>query len=409
MRGFAPPSRARARLLRALVFVLAVTLPATAHAATPAQQIAALNAQRTANGIPAGIAERPAWSEGCRRHMAYIAANGGTLTHEEQSGRPGYSPEGAAIARRSVLTPLAEAFNSDGNAFEFAPLHLMQTLAPALSQMGVSGGCATTNLGYDRRAFRPALYTYPGNEATDVYASEQAFELPFVPGDFVGLPQGATTGPHIYVMTLGTGPGRIAGAGLSGPAGPVEVRTVDNETPRLEGYMPPGGIIIPVSPLAGGAQYTVSAVFQPSAGGAPLARSWTFRTRRPAPPLGLTQGSSAVDAGTPATPARLALSNPRPSPRWVTFTLSADPALVGQRARISIVRIAHHCGGRVCRDRQQGRTLHSVIGRLASSQPISAPRPARGRTLRVEVQTLPFDSAGVSYGASSAFVRWSSG
>ncbi|MDX6679599.1 MAG: hypothetical protein QOE31_3651, partial [Solirubrobacteraceae bacterium] len=67
-------------MLRAIVLIaVAVASPATARAATAAEQIAALNAQRAANGIPAGIVEQPDWTRACRDHMAYIAANGGTL------------------------------------------------------------------------------------------------------------------------------------------------------------------------------------------------------------------------------------------------------------------------------------------------------------------------------------------
>ena len=73
----------------ALVIALLALAPATAAATSAADQIAALNAQREANGIPAGIVEVPDWSEGCRLHMAYIEANGGTLTHEEDKSKPG--------------------------------------------------------------------------------------------------------------------------------------------------------------------------------------------------------------------------------------------------------------------------------------------------------------------------------
>jgi hypothetical protein len=388
-------------MLRAcvLAFALLVTLPAVAGAASTAEQIAALNAQRAASGIPAGIVEQPAWTQACRNHLAYIAANGGTLTHEEVPGNPGYTPDGAEIGRTGVLTPLDDAFSAAGNAFEFAPLHLMQTLAPALSRMGVFGGCATTIVGYDRKATSPALYTYPGNGATNVYASEEAYELPFVPGDFVGLPQGTTTGPHIYVMTLGTGPGHITSAALTGPAGPVEIRAVDNLTKGLEGYMPPGGIIIPVSPLAAGATYSVAATFQPNDGAA-LSRTWSFATGDPA----------ATDGSLPSPPAAalrttLRLGNPRPAHRAVAFTLLADPALIGRRASVIVYRVVRRCAP-ACRDRQIGHRLQSSIGRLAARQTIAAPRPVKGRAIVVQVQTPAFTRGGVAYAAGTAVARW---
>lgn len=371
-----------------------LTCAPAAHAATgSAAQIAALNAQRADNGIPAGIVEVPAWSEGCRRHMAYIAANGGTLTHEESPSAPGYTHEGAQAGRHSVLTPLADAFNAHGNAFEFAPLHLMQVLSPALSRMGVWGGCATTSPGYDRRAARPALYTYPGDGATDVYPSMRATEMPFVPGDFVGLPQGTTTGPHIYLLPHGVGYGRITGAVVAGPAGPVQIRAVDNATQGLAAYMPPGAIIIPVAPLAAG-HYRVTATFTPR-GGAPLTRSWGFSAAAPA--VAPTVGSSIAGV-------ELRLDRPKRAGRNVRFRLLAGASLVGRRATITTTRVARSCG--TCRERRVGRRLRSVIGRLAASQTVTAPRPARGRTIRVVVQTAPFQNAGVSYSAGLAVGRW---
>jgi hypothetical protein len=393
------------------LFALLAAVPAdAAAAASPADQIAALNAQRAAHGIPAGIVEIPAWSEGCRRHMEYIAANGGVPTHEEISDHAGYSSDGAEIGRRAVITPLPEAFTPAANAFESAPLHLMQTLAPALSRMGVWGGCATTNLGYDRAAGSPAVFTYPGNGVTGFYVSEVAYELPKTPGDFVGLPQGTTTGPHILVMTLGTKPGRIASATLTGPAGPLDIRTVDNETGGLEGYMPPGGMIIPVAALAQATTYTASATFQPHGGGVKdaLTSTWSFTTVRPAPPVAPAASPPAVVASQPppAVATSLQLSHPRAAGRGVRFTLRADPRLVGQRAVVTIYRVARSCAGGTCRDRQKGRKLMSAIRRLAARQSLTAPRPTKGRAIVVLVQTKPFQRAGIGFAASQAVARW---
>lgn len=381
----------------ALGCLLAV-LPVAARAATPtAQQIAALNVQRVANGIPAGIVEVPAWTQACHEHMDYIADNGGVLTHDEDPSKPGYTPEGAAIGNRSVLTPLADAFDARGNAFEFAPLHLMQTLEPALTKMGVWGGCATTLPGFDRKTSRPLLFTYPGNGANDVYVAEKAAELPFVPGDFAGLPQGTTTGPYLLVMSLGTDRGTITSARLASPAGPVAIRTVDNTTDTVGLYMPPGGMIIPISPLARDTTYTASVTFQ-APGAAPLSRTWTFDTTVPGPP--------ATSGGDLTLPATLSLVRPHTRGRSVAFTLLAAGPLVGRRAAITTVHLARRCAAGRCRDVRSGHVLRSVLGSLAANQTITAPRPARGRTIEVRVRTQPFESAGLSYPASVAVVRF---
>ena len=76
----------------ALVASAAATVPAVA--ATPAEIVASLNAQRATNGIPADIVERSDWSESCRLHNEYQRLNG-TLTHSEDPGLPGYTEDGA--------------------------------------------------------------------------------------------------------------------------------------------------------------------------------------------------------------------------------------------------------------------------------------------------------------------------
>jgi hypothetical protein len=397
-------------MLRAVALAaLGLAVPASAAASSAAEQIAALNAQREANGIPAGIVEVADWSEACRRHMAYIEANGGVLTHEELPGKPGYTSEGAMAGMRSVLSPEPMAFGPSGNAFEMAPLHLMQTLAPALSKLGVSGGCATTGLGSDRTAAQPALFTYPGDGTTGVARSVTANELPFVPGDFVGLAQGTTTGVHLLVMSLGTAEGKLAGVTLSGPNGPVAVRTVDNTTPGLVGYLPPGGIVVPVAPLDADASYTASATFQPLDGVA-LTRTWSFGTgtaaaRASGAAVAQAAASAPAAAAVPAAPLRL--SKPRPSARSVTFTLSADPALVGRRARLTLQRLVRECDGDVCHNRPLGRRTTTDLSRLAARQRITTPRPASGRAVRVIVETQAFTRDGVSFPATRVTRRWS--
>ncbi len=396
-------------MLRAVALTaLCLAVPASAAAATAAEQIPALNAQREANGIPAAIVEQPDWSEACRRHMAYIEANGGTLTHEEQPGKPGYTAEGAMAGMSSVLSPEPAAFGPRANAFETAPLHLMQTLAPALTRLGVSGGCATTGLGSEPSAAQPALFTYPGDGTTGVASSENARELPFVPGDFIGLPQGTTTGVHLLVMSLGTAHGRLTSATLSGPNGPVAIRTVDNATPGLVGYMPPGGIVVPVEPLEGDASYTASVAFQPDDGAA-LTRTWSFGTGTAAARAsgGAVAQAAASAPATVAPAAPLRLSKPRPSARSVTFTLSAAGALVGRRALLTLQRLVRECDGDVCHNRPFGRRTTTNLSRLTARQMITTPRPASGRAIRVIIETQAFTRDGVSVPATRVTRRWS--
>jgi hypothetical protein len=275
---------------------LLLTLPAaSAHAVTAQRAIDLLNAQRAANGIPAGIVENPDWSNGCALHNEYLRLNPDEWSsnpHDERPGRPGYTQAGRQAAQSSVLSS-ADGYADTGatNPWEYAPIHLMQLLAPQLSVTGYAdtpGACMWTWPGYQRPGpAQPALYSYPGDGAT-IYSSMTANESPFVPGDFVQLPKGTKTGPHLYVFADGADDssvrGTITSASLTGPSGPVEVRTVDNGTEgplgRLGTYLPPGGIVIPVRPLQANASYTAAVTFA-TEGGATLSRTWTFRTRAP--------------------------------------------------------------------------------------------------------------------------------
>src|SRR5690242_2198412 len=51
------------------------------------------NKQRKLNGIPAGLVNRDALNDGCRKHNNYMATNN-ELTHFEDDQKPAYTPEG---------------------------------------------------------------------------------------------------------------------------------------------------------------------------------------------------------------------------------------------------------------------------------------------------------------------------
>jgi hypothetical protein len=269
----------------ALILAATVALGAASAVAPAARSsgkvaiLNGLNTERAANGIPSHVRENRAWSAGCADHVEYMAA-ARRLTHIERPGSPRYTASGSWAAERSVL-----AFGSSwqrGNPFESAPLHLIQLMSPELQQIGFAEGsgyvCVTTWPGYSTAGLdEPAVYTYPGNGTTDVPYSETAAELPFVPGDFVGLPRGTATGFNIMVYAEGVAdPWRahIVSATLVGPGGDVPVRIVDRRTPQVGTYLPPGGgFVIPVAPLQPGTTYHATVRF---AGGVNYA--WSFTT-----------------------------------------------------------------------------------------------------------------------------------
>ena len=242
-------------------------LAALVAAVTPGQIVAKLNAQRVANGIPGGITLNAQWTTGCEHHVRYEELNGITWTHQESPGKPGFTKDGqlAGAGGDQSYTSGWEL----GNPFENLPLHMATLMAPGLMQIGAyeSGRrvCMEIAMGYGRQIPNDTLYTYPGNGRTDVVTSQTVHgEWPASPGDVVGLPQGRTTGPTIYVFSAGPwqfqGAFHVSAAKVVGPGGPVAIRVVDaTQHPKIKPYVSPGTFfLIPVSPLRPHARYTAT-------------------------------------------------------------------------------------------------------------------------------------------------------
>jgi hypothetical protein len=283
--------------LPALVALLAVVAgavvaPSAASADVGGPDIVSfLNAQRAANGIPAGITEDAAQSSACAAHDNYGRLNG-VLVHDEDPAKPGYTAAGRTAAQTSVLYQGAGPWSAARNPFETAPIHLHQLLAPRIDKMGAAEtqgwGCATTFFSRNRPA--PAAniaYTYPGDGATGWMTSEVAAEGPYTPGQQVGIPAGTRTGPYLYVSFDGPALDPFAKASgatatLMGPEGPVDVAVVDNTTNGVGDLLPTGMEVIPRAALRPDASYTasVSATVTPWGGGAamPFTFTWSFTT-----------------------------------------------------------------------------------------------------------------------------------
>ncbi|MHB8644118.1 MAG: hypothetical protein ACYDA3_14670 [Gaiellaceae bacterium] len=261
-------------------FLLALALAA----ATPQGIVAKLNAQRVANGIPGGITLNPAWTRGCEHHVRYEELNGIPWTHEEVSGRPGFTKEGQIAAAQGD-----QAYThswDEGNPFENLPLHLASLLLPSLGQIGAFERghrvCVMISPGYTRQIGSNAIYEYPGPGRSNVVTSQLVHgEWPFAPGDLVGLPQGSTTGPTIYVFPAGPWTFdptlELVSAKLRGPHGSVAIRIVDGKrNPKLRLHSFGAMFLIPVSPLSSRTTYTATVVVSDST--TSLTKTWSFRT-----------------------------------------------------------------------------------------------------------------------------------
>jgi hypothetical protein len=248
--------------LAVLAIFSAMLLPAGAAAISGPEIVQRLNQQREANGIPGGLLERADWSADCAKHN-YYGAQTGELRHSEDPSSPYYSAEGDWAAENSVLA--SGSSWSQGNPWEEAPIHLIQLLAPQLSEIGAAENdnhnCATTWPGYHRpEPTGLTTYSYPGNGVSGVVPTERALESPSVPGDQVGLPQGTATGRHLLVYLAGLDPSDApdvtATATLSGSNGAVDLRVVDSTNEEIGGYMPqPSAFLIPAQPLKPQAAY----------------------------------------------------------------------------------------------------------------------------------------------------------
>ena len=271
--------------------LLLIAAPA-ASAVTAATAISNLNAQRRANGLPAGIAADSALSAGCAAHNNYMHSNGDVLDHDEVPGKTGYTMAGDDAGHRAVLAFGARPWKRvSDNPWETAPIHLAQLLDPSLAVAGYNESfrfsCAVT-LADPRRPepVAPQLYTYPGPRS-HIYTAEVAAEGPFTPGELVGIKPGTPTGPYIFVFADGVEPlGPVQPQILSASVRPrtrsarasrkskrIKLKIVDSTNPQLGPYLPPGGVLIPVKPLKRG-KYKASVTVQ--VGTATLSRRWKF-------------------------------------------------------------------------------------------------------------------------------------
>lgn len=261
--------RAARRWTGVFAVVLAATLlPCTpASAASDVEAIAALNAQRALNGIPANLRVSSALSDGCAKHIAYIARNGGGLTHTEEPAKPGYTAEGAGLAggthRGEVLKTGPDYWdNVSLSPWTDSPLHKWLMFQPAGGAAGYAadGRTSCMRFGLDGGASAGG-YAFPGGDATGVPVRvDTSRESPYSPADLVGVSD-TQSGPPIVLYRVGAR-ADIARATLASAAGPAEIRLVDSRTPALDGTPNRfGSYVVPVRPLDSGTRYTLDVVF----------------------------------------------------------------------------------------------------------------------------------------------------
>lgn len=259
--------------------VAALLAPGVARAIAPGEALRLLNAQRAANGLPGDVVHAPGLSDGCAKHGAYIALNGGALVQGEDPAKPGYTPEGD---RQTLASSGPQALSSDLRWSDGASPWLLQPLAlhrlfdPEVVAAGYDDahGVACMRVAGGRPpAAAPELYSVPGDGRSGVALSELNREAPYTPQQLAGIPAEQPTGPNILLFTRGlraSAPLAATSFSLTGPHGPVDARLVTEATASEVGSgsaFRGGGVLVPVAPLAPYAAYVARVVWHRDAEG----------------------------------------------------------------------------------------------------------------------------------------------
>lgn len=271
--------------LAAVTFALCALFGAApAYAVTSSEAIRLLNVQRGSNGLPGGLVEDSYKSAGCENHDNYMALNG--FGHGEGPSNQGYTTSGADDGTEVLSTAESPPWSDSSNPWITAPIHLYLMYRPQNTDAGYAygHGFACMRLGGGRPdPPSPQFYSYPGNGLVGVSPSEHAEESPYVPQKLVGISPAHTTGPNILLFSQGFGDGlQVISASLTGPSGPVDIHTVQEDTSNSEGdgsWFAGGGVMIPVDPPAPGAAYHGTVSWR-NQGGAQATQSFDFQTAR---------------------------------------------------------------------------------------------------------------------------------
>jgi hypothetical protein len=371
----------RLALAAACCFLLAAA-PAQAGL-SPSQALPILNQWRAEAKLPA-VTFDAAKNDGCAKHNHYMALNGG-LTHEEQSGNPGYTTEGDAAGRQSVLAqPEGTPRIWDGSVY-----HRMGILNPRIVDSGwaATEGFACMHIFNLRNGVNSEpvkTYPWPANGAKNVPTLFVDNESPdphaLVPGELgyllsvnVGGPWFGNFGTQIDVTksSLKTDANR-----------PVTLTVVDDNTQgggpggsNIGPYLNDAFALFPHGRLKNATTYTAHAQGTIKYGGSatyPFNVTWRFRT------------------GGPTTPGKASLKFSKPTVKngKVRFPLAASKSLIGRPGKVFV----------------NGKP-RNTIG-LKATQTIKVARPAKGKTVRVKVTTASFTREGVAYPAAKASKKY---
>jgi hypothetical protein len=369
---------ARRLALVAVGGLLVFAAPAQAGI-SPGAALKVLNQWKRQAHEPTIPAMDPAENTGCAHHNHYMKLNGGQLTHSEESGKPGYTNDGAAAGAHSVL---AEPEGTP-RVWEGSVYHRMGILNPRMTKSGWAASEGFTCMQIfdlrDGQAGEPVkTYPWPPNGGTGFATTFTDHESPD--------PHDLYSGTLGYLLSVNLGgPWRfnfnthvsVAHASLKTQSGsPVTLTIVDDDThgggpggSDIGPYLNDAFALFPHGALAQRTTYVAHADGKSTYSGTPYPFSvtWSFRTGP------LLPGKAS-----------LALSKGHRDGKKVKFTLTASQSLVGRKATKTV----------------NGR--HPVQIKLVRSQTIRTRRPEKGKTVRVVVTTPAFVRGDYSYPAAKA-------
>jgi len=240
---------------------------------------------RALAGLPMPRCDRAA-SSAAHAHCAYVEANGGTLTHVQQPGRPGFtgrthedrlaavafadSPGGEVMATITGAESITGPRGYLNSVYHRALLLRAETISFGY---GATASCSTVDLGRvrDLRTVADVIVAWPPNGARSVpstfYASSEA-PNPMPGSTAVGAPVSLISSVALVRVT----------ASLIGPDGEVRTTLLTHENDKNRLVRPGEAHLIPVAPLSADTKYRARFVVTRAGRPAPVTIETTFTT-----------------------------------------------------------------------------------------------------------------------------------
>ena len=350
------------------------------------EAIAALNRQRTENGIPGDLIEEPRLSAGCLSWATSYHDAAGQYPHEEISGQPGYTPEGSEAAGESDLAgepfghgTIGTTWDPQFNPWSGAALHEAALMDPFATSAwyGASQPAACMGATGSRPFSAPAFYSFPGPGAKGVPIAVNTGELPFSPEQAIGLGSEAYVAPAITLWDAGSD-ATLQAATLTASGGgtvPTSIVTPGTPTPNPPANFPAStsfsdytraSFVVPRVKFAANTTYTLTATWRGSSG--TMTQSVTFTTATGT--LNQLISAAEIKAG-PSAAETIGSITPRLKAGRLTIT--ATGIAVGRTVRVQIER----CPSKRCARKEVQRPWRRAV-RLAATTTLRVPKLRRG-------------------------------